>query len=191
MNPTSFSRNKAFTTIELAIAGSFLFTLLLLVAVIVGMYFSYSNTEIRLRNTIMAKQKDNQSELDNLQKKINQSGQVTKAQTDALKEIIVGNSQARTSNGAGQLATLVKEAVPNVDTKIFGQLMNIIASSRDSFTMRQKEILDLKREHDNCRLVAPSSWICGGRPEIVVVVVTSERAEESFRTGQDNNTNVF
>lgn len=172
-----------------ALAG--LGILALLILIVVSVWISTSNTEVRLRNAIAAKQRDNQLELDNLQKKISQSGQVTQAQVDAVRSIVVGNSDARTQNGAGQLATLVREAVPNVDTTTFRQLMNVVTGSRDAFTMRQKEILDLKREHDNVRTTFPGSLIVGSRPEIQVVVVTSDRATESFRTGLDNDTNVF
>lgn len=166
----------------------------LAIALVIGLAviwgFSVSNSEIRLRNALTAKQRDNQSELDNLQKKITQAAQITTAQTKALLEIIVGNAQARTQKG-GTLATLVHEAVPNVDVKVFQNLQNIVTAGRDSWTMRQKEILDLKREHDNVRTVAPGSWVVGGRPEIQVVIVTSDRAEEAFKTGKDNDTDVF
>lgn len=149
-----------------------------------------SNSEVRIRNAITAKQRDNQSELDNLQKKIGQTAQVTTAQTKALLDIIVGNAQARTQKG-GSLATLVHEAVPNVDVKVFQNLQNVIAAGRDSWTMRQKELLDLKREHDNVRTLFPGSLVVGSRPEIIVTVVTSDRAEEAFKTGKDNDTKVF
>jgi hypothetical protein len=171
----------------LAILGS-----IVAVAVLVGlMYVSYSNSEKRLRNAITAKQTDNRSELDNLQKKISQNAQVTEAQMQLIKDVVIGNSEARAQKNGGTLATFVREAVPNVDTKTSTQLMNIITSSRDSFTQRQKEILDLKREHDNIVDTFPGSLFVGGRPKIDVVVVTSTRAEESFRTGKDDDVNVF
>ena len=157
--------------------------------VIIGlMYVSYSNAERRLRNQITAKQTDNTSELDNVQKKISQIVQVSDIQMAALKDIIVGNAQAR-AQGAGSLATLVKEAVPNLDTTIttFNNIINIITGSRDAWTMRQKELLDLKREHDNMIDTFPSSLIVGGRGKIDVVIVTSGRVKENFRTGEDND----
>ncbi len=161
---------------------------LFLIGVVYG--FTASNAEIRLRNTIEAKQVDNQSELDNLQKKISQVAQINKAQWKAIQDIVVGNSDARTK-GSGSLATLVHEAVPSTAQIDSRQFVNLVASSRDSFTQRQKEILDLNREHNNCLDVAPSSWICGNRPRIKVIVVTSDRAEDNFRTGRDNDIDVF
>lgn len=161
---------------------------ILLVAVVIfaSMFVSYSNQERRLRNQITAKQRDNTSELDNVQKKISQSVQVTDLQMAAIKDIIVGNAQAR-KGGSGTLATFVTEAVPNLDTTTFQNLQNVIAGSRDAFTMRQKELLDLKREHDNLIDTWPSSMIVGGRGKIDVVIVTSSRVKENFSNGEDND----
>lgn len=152
---------------------------------------STSNAEIRLRNLITAKQRDNQSELDNMQKKILQSAEVSSAQMEAIKGIVVGYADARGSNASGTFINAVAEAVPNVPVETFRNLQNIITSSRDAFTQRQKEILDLKREHDDLRTTFPASLICGARPEITVQIVTSSRAEEDFRTGKDDNIKLF
>lgn len=164
-------------------------TLVVAGIIIATMWISISNGEVRLRNQIAAKQRDNQSELDNTQKKIGQAVQVTDLQKQFLMDVIVGNAKARTG-GTGSLATLVKEAVPNVDTSTFNNLMNIITGSRDAFTMRQKELLDLNREHDNMIDTWPSSMIVGSRGKIQVTIVTSARAKDAFSTGEDNDTKL-
>ena len=170
------------------------------VAVIFGLILliwgvSTSNKEVRLRNQIMAKQKDNSSEYDNMWKKISQVAQVTDAQKEALKEIFVGYAKARSGDGSGKaFVNAVHEAIPNVDTSTFNNLMNIIVASRDAFTMRQKEILDLKREHDNMLDTFPSGFLLSslfGREKIDVTIVTSIRTEEAFRSGKDDDTDVF
>jgi len=167
----------------LILIGAVIFAVLLVIGI---MFISYSNKEVRLRNQIVAKQRDNQSELDNVQKKISQAVQVTDLQKQMLMDIIVGNAQAR-KGGSGTLATFVTEAVPNLDTSTFQNLQNIIAGSRDAFTMRQKELLDLNREHDNLIDTWPSSMIVGGRGKIQVTIVTSGRAKDAFQSGEDND----
>jgi hypothetical protein len=170
---------------------------LLATSAIVGMWWvSTSNSEIGLRNAMKQKQKDNENELaHNVQIKIKQAAQVTDAQTKALVDIIRGNSEARAegTKGGGSLALLVREAVPNVDSssKTFQQLINVITSAREGFVMRQKELMAMKTQHDNIRQKFPSSIVCGGRPEIEIVVVTSSQAAESFRTGKDDDNDVF
>jgi hypothetical protein len=163
----------------------------LVVVIVVGIIcVNISNTEVRLRNTIGAKQEDNKSEFDNMFKKIAQTTQVAKFDRDSLMKIFVEHAGARKIEGGNQLMTWVKESVPNVDSSLLKNLMNIIISSRDGWTMRQKEILDLKREHDNIRETWPGSWVVGGRPEIEVKIVTSSKTEKSFETGKDEETDV-
>lgn len=176
----------------LIIGGISMAILFLFAVIIIGSVISTSNQEVQLRTTIEAKQRDNHSELDNTLKKISQTAQVTTAQKEALKEIIVGNSEARSTKG-GSLFTSVREAVPNVDTSTFNNLMNIITSSRDAWTMRQKELLDLSREHTTLLRRFPFGFILSmlGRKEIPVTIVTSTRTEEAFQSGKDDDTKVF
>jgi len=168
---------------------------LLAVALLIGgMWVSYNNQEIRLRNTINAKSIDNRQEMDNMWKKISQAAQVTDAQKNALKEIFVAHAEARggvSKGGANPLMTWLQESVPHVDTTTFNNLQNIITASRDSWTMRQKELLDLSREHNNALTLFPSSLFVGGRPKIDVQIITSSRTEETFKTGKDDDTTVF
>lgn len=170
-----------------------------IITVILLMFFGamgYSvgvlNTETRLHNLIDAKQRDNESAYDNMWKKISQVAQVTNAQKDALREIFVEHAAARGSSG-GSLAKWINESVPNVDTTTFNNLQNIIVSSRDKWTFNQKELLDYSREHNNLIGTIPSSLICSafGRGKIDVTIITSARAKESMKTGEDNDTNVF
>lgn len=156
-----------------------------------GCFVSTMNKEAQMRNLITAKQTDNKSEFDNMWKKNTESFQITQAQKDALYDIIVGNSKARAGNGnGGQLAQLVHEAVPNVDktTDLYTNLMNVVVASRNHWTMRQKELIDFKREHDNLIDLFPSSLVCSilGRQKIEIKIVTSSRTEAAFETGADD-----
>ncbi len=157
-------------------------------------FVSTMNAETRLRNAIKAKQTDNTSEFDNMWKKISQVAQVSEKHKDSLVEIFTEHAKARSGQASGgSLATWIKESVPNVDLKTFENLQNIITSSRDRWTMRQKELIDLKREHDNVLTVFPGSAVCSilGREEIKIQIVTSGKTDESFRTGKDDDVDLF
>lgn len=157
-----------------------------------GMYISYSNQEIALRNTIKAKMTDNQSEFDNMWKKISQVAQVTEQDRESLKDIFNSYASARTgSDNGASLMRWVQESIPNVDRTTMVNLQNIITSSRDSFTMRQKELIDYKREHDNLIKMFPSSLFVGSRGEIEITVVTSNRTQQAFASGSDDSVAVF
>jgi len=163
-------------------------------AIIAGVFISGMNREARLRNAITAKQKDNTSEFDNMWKKIKQVAQVPAAKKNALMEIFNGYAAARGQGmqGGGGLAKWVHEAVPNADMKVYDELMRVIVASRDRWTMRQKELLDLKREHDNVLTVFPSSVVCGilGKQPIEVTIVTSAKTEKAFETGKDEDVDL-
>lgn len=161
------------------------------VALTVGWWVSTSNKEIALRNQIEAKKRDNKNVYDSCWKQISQSAQVTDGQKKALLEIVTGYAKARTGNGGGSLATMVTEVVPNVDTSVYNQLINIISSARTRFERVQTEILDLNRAHTNCLTLFPSSIVCSGRTPIIVDIVTSDRTENAFETGKDNDVRVW
>lgn len=179
------------------VGGTGLFVMLGVVAVTIFLavvLMSWSNVERAQRNLIVAKQKDNTSEFDNLKKKINGVVSIPEAKFNALKDIFVEHAQARTSGGNkdGSLMKWVQESVPNVDKAgdIYDQVMNIVVASRDSWTQRQKELLDMKRVHDNIidlgfRGLFLSQVI--GRQKIDVTIVTSVATKRSFETGEDND----
>jgi hypothetical protein len=152
---------------------------------------SVSNAEIGLRNLINAKQRDNKAEFDNMKHKIGEVATVSEFQFEKLKEIFTEYAKARTSGGEHALASWVKESVPNVDTKTFENLQNIIVSSRDSWTQRQKELLDQGRQHTDLLTKFPSSLILSGilgRQPIEITIVTSTATEKAFQTGKDDDT---
>lgn len=172
-----------------AVLGFFGVGILLLV-VLLAMGVSFHNKEVKLRNLITNKQTDNKSEMDAMWKTIDQNAQVTVMQKDALKEIFNDYAAGRTpKGGSGALALWVKEAVPNVDQRTYTLLMNTITAQRDGFKFRQKELLDFKREHDNLIDTFPNNIFAGllGRNKIDVVIVTSTRTEEAFKSGKDDN----
>lgn len=160
--------------------------------VVIATVVSTLNRETLLATSIQAKQRDNANEMDGMWKTIDQVAQTTQAQKDALLEIFTGYAKARTTTG-GSLANWIKESVPNVDTSTFNNLQNIIAGKRDGFVMRQKELLDLSREHNRLLQTIPSGWICSifGRKPIEVVIVTSSRTEGAFKTGKDDDVTLF
>lgn len=157
------------------------------------MGISFHNKEVRLRNTIVNKQTDNKNEMDAMWKNISQVAQVADKDRKSLMEIFNGYADARTPQNAGSIMNWIKEAIPSVDNKTMVNLQNVIVSQRDGFKFRQKEILDLKREHDNIIDTFPNAIFAGflGRKKIDVVIVTSTRTEDAFKSGKDDDTKLF
>ena len=160
-----------------------------LFVLMIGMtVMSTFNQEATLATAIEAKQQANTAEFDNMWKKIKQVVEIPDREMDKLKDIFVSNSDARTSDNQGQMMAWITEAVPSVDTSSFKNLMNIITSSRDSFTMRQIELVDLNRERNKLLATFPSGFILKifGRKPIDITIVTSTRTEKAFETGKDD-----
>jgi len=169
----------------------------LLVVVIVGLLVvsyvaSTNNEEVRLRNTILAKQCDSVNEYDALWKKVAQAVQVTDAHRKALLEVLGAYVEARGAGSGGAVVKWIHEAAPNVDPDTFRNLQNIITGSRDTFAMRQRELLSLKAQHDTLLDSFPSGSILAmlGREKIEVTIVTSTKAEETFTKGVDDDVDL-
>jgi hypothetical protein len=175
--------------IGLAIGG----VVLLAVIIVAAMAVSYKNKEVRLRKTIEAKQLDNKSEFDNMWKKIKQVAQVTDEAKNALIEIFQKHAEARSGGQkGGSLMLWVKESIPDAkaNTDLYKNLMNILTSSRDSWTMRQKELIGLKNEYDVLCETIPSAWFVTKR-DIEITIITSSKTERTFEEGKDDDVDLF
>lgn len=169
---------------------------LLLVIILVVMGISFHNQEVTLRNTINTKQTDNKNQMDAMWKTIAQTAQVADKDRESLSSIFKEYASARTGSGDSKpIMNWIKEAVPNVqvNSDVFKNLMNIIVSQRDGFKFRQTELLDLGREHDNVITKFPGLVFASilGRKHIDLVIVTSTRTENAFKTGKDDEVNLF
>lgn len=155
---------------------------------------SFFNQETKLRNLIVNKQTDNKNEMDAMWKIISQVAQVTEKDRESLMQIFNGYAESRTGNGDSKaVMNWITEAIPNVDNGTMINLQNTIVSQRDGFKFRQKELIGFKTEHDNLIGTFPNNIYAGifNRNKIDIVIVTSTRTEESFKTGKDDNIDLF
>lgn len=179
--------SKALIAVIVLFAGGVVLAIVL-AAYVIGV----KNTQAGLQVQYDSKLKANNASFDNMWKKIQQTAQVTDAQKNALKEIMIGYAQARGGNGGGSMATSVREAIPNVDTKVFQQLMNIITGSRDQWTAEQIQLVDVARQYNFNLSQFPKSFILDlfGYKPIDAKLVTSSRTDKAFETGKDDDTDL-
>lgn len=174
-------------TLSVIVIGAGLF-LSAIVAAIWGVT-TYNNAA-GLRNLYEAKVKANSASFDNMWKTISQSAQVTDKQKDALKDIFTSYAGARTTGGSqdGSLMKWVTESIPNVDTSVYKTLMNTITSTRDGWTMRQLELVDIARQYNEALVQFPTNVFLGafGFKPIDAKVITSDRTEKAFSSGRDD-----
>jgi flagellar basal body-associated protein FliL len=161
------------------------------IAMGVSMYFSISNQEIGLRNQAKAQQDANKVVFDKTWKVVQQYAQVTDNYKDAFERIYVKIMDARYDGKDNVLMNWITESNPNFSTELYSKLMDEISANKAEFLRVQERLIDIKREHDNLRLKFPGSLILSGRPEIVIQLVTSTKTEEAFKTGKDDDTQLF
>lgn len=182
--------NKYLTNTTLVLAAISILGIGALTALISGFtILSWHNTASSLKTSYEMKVKANSGEFDNLWKKIKQAAQVPEQKKEAFKEIFNSYASSRSTGGDNQTMTWIKESVPNVDLKVYDQLMNIITGSRDTWTMKQTELVSIAEQYNIMLSQQPKAAILGffGHQKIDPKVITSERTEAAFSSGQDND----
>lgn len=160
-----------------------------IIALIMGV--STSNSEVRLRNKGTAQEQVCKNNFDNMFKQIAQVAQVADQYKETFKEIYPALIEGRYKNDGNTLMKWIQESNPNFDTKLYDKLINIIEAKRDSFQHEQDKLVDIVREHNDLLGTFPSSLFVGGRPPLAVTFVSSSKTKETYRTGEENDIDVF
>lgn len=171
-----------------------LITLGVLVLTILGIAMwaiGVSDTEKKLFLTGKAAQQNCEVIFDNTWKTIRDQAHVTEQYKDGFKEVYVGMMDARygADSGSGKetLMKWITESNPTLDASIYKTLMNTIEGSRAAFTMEQKKLIDIDRQHKSMKATFLNSLIIGSRPDLEIKLVTSSKTKEAFSSGEDND----
>ncbi len=152
------------------------------------------NAQQSLKNLYEAKVDANRADLSNLKSKLPEAASVTTAQMEQLGALFNGYAAARTPESSGAIMNWVKETVPQIDQSTFKNLQNIITSTRDSWTERQKELVDISRVYNTNLDKQPSGLVLSvfGKFERIkpIVIVTSD-TNRAFSTGTDERMDLF
>lgn len=178
------------TTIKALIVGGIIFAFL---GLTIGMtWVSTNNKEISLKNKIEAQQKVCESFYDKLWKVLQQKAQVADQYKTAFKEIYPDLIEGRYGDEkGGTLMKWITESNPTFDVSLYKDLSASIESERSGFFMEQKKLIDLDREHKVLRQSFPESMFIGSRPDVKITIVTSQKTEQVYATGQENDVDLF
>jgi ABC-type Na+ efflux pump permease subunit len=172
----------------------------LIVVLFAGMFtmgaFGFFNTSTTMITAYEAKVDANRADFDNVWKQISQVAQVPDKYREDFQGVYETYMKSRQggNTGDGELLSFLSEAVPQYDAQsLYLKVQTVIEARREAWTMRQKELRDLKREHDTLLRTFPGLVynIFVGHDELVAVVITSDKTEEVFRDGRDNDVQVF
>lgn len=156
----------------------------------VMMSASYDNREVGLREQIVAQQRANQAVFDEVWKVIQQQAGVADQYSDKFRAIYADIMNARYA-GKDPLLQFITESNPSFDISLYQQLSSTIEAKRASFRREQEKLIDLRREHSTLLKSFPSRYFLAGRKEIDITIVTSAKTEEAFKTGQENDIDLF
>jgi hypothetical protein len=175
------------TVIGLSVVGLFM----LLFIVFASMYANAHNTEVSLRAQFEAKQEEAELAYDNMWKIIEEQAGVARSYRDSFGDIYQEMISGRYEHGGGQMMQWIQENNPEFDTSMMQTVMASIESQRTVSMRVQTELLDIEREHTQYIQTFPATIFVGGRERLDAQIVTSDRTQESFATGRDNETMQF
>ena len=159
---------------------------------IISCYFSYNNSEIRLRAQAEAQRGKIEGVHDKMWKVISQKAQITTEYKDAFAKIYPDIISGRYSgNGDGSLMKWVTEQNPNFDTSLYKDLMQSIEILRTEFQKSQERMLDIIREHNVLLTTVPSKWFISNTERIEYTIISSTRSKTVMDTGLDDDISLF
>jgi len=170
-----------------------------------GLFFSYTganNKEIKLRKNVEAQQDVCKANFDKMFKTIAKMAKVpTKFMEDAkeaFKEIYPDLIAGRYENArGGALMSWVHEHNPQFDMKATGKLYEnlqiAIEANQQEFFYEQKKLIDYQREHSTFINMwwNANMWNLDTRGDAEIVTITSDKTEDVYKTGKDNDIEVF
>lgn len=162
------------------------------ISIIFGLGISYSNKEITLRSMIKAQQEVCESFYDKMWKIISQKASIAQEYKNTFKEVYPDLIAGRYGDEkGGTLMKWITESNPNFDVTLYRELSQSIEAERTGFFMEQKKLIDINNEHRILLKKFPSSLFLSGREEIKITLVTSDKTDEVFKTGKENDINLF
>jgi hypothetical protein len=134
----------------LAFIGGGLFALILAITVVCGVsYVSANNYGAGIEAQLKAARDDNQNILASYTQKIKEAAQVPDMYVADLKKITDAAIQGRYGpDGSKAVFQFLKEQNPNLDSKLYAKLQQIIESGRDEFKNGQTKMLDVRRQYE-------------------------------------------
>jgi hypothetical protein len=183
-------------TISVIVGG---IVVLFFVGIFISMKISYNNREIDIRKQIEAEKDIYQQNFDKQYKVIAQLVQVAERNAEvnkeAFKEIYPELIEGRYSQGDGTLMKWIQESNPAWDmkaiTETYGKVSAAIESQREDLYNQAKKLRDLVREREALIEKFPGSYFVSNKEKIDVVLITSGKTKEVFKTGEENDIELF
>ena len=153
------------------------------------------NKEASLRADFNAVMTGNKVDYDAMWKIINQTSQVSEQYSKDFKDTYTAiiSSPTFDANQAKSMFAMVAAGVraPQLDSALWRKVQDTIESERTKFANSQKSALAIKAEHDTLRTTWPGSLFVGDAKPLEVQLVTSDKTNQAFQSGTDNNVDLY
>jgi len=156
------------------------------------MYISYDNKFVTTKNLYEAQVSQDQIIHDEMWKVIQQQAGVSEKYSEDFTRNYKEIMNAR--NYGGELMKWITEQNPNFSPDLYSKLMNTIEVQRNKFTVVQSKLISIHNEMKNQLTLFPSRLFLvniGGHVLPDLNIVTSSRTDEVFRTGKDDDVQLF
>jgi hypothetical protein len=182
---TEMSTKKIVALVSTAIAA-------MMLIIVFFMNISIENTEIDLRARTEAQNKKCEAYFDKMWKVLKQKAGVTDQYKDAFKEIYPKLIEGRYAKGDGSLMKWIQESNPTFDVSLYSSLMRSIEVERTGFFNEQSSLIDMQREHKVYLQKAPNRWFLDDNLKPVEIkVITSSKTDEVYRTGKEDDIDLY
>lgn len=182
---TEMSTKKIVALVSTAIAA-------MMLIIVFFMNISIENTEIDLRARTEAQNKKCEAYFDKMWKILKQEAGVTNQYKDAFKEIYPKLIEGRYAKGDGSLMKWIQESNPSFDISLYSKLMRLIEIERTGFFNEQSSLIDMQREHKVYIQKAPNRWFLDDNLKPVEIkVITSSKTDEVYRTGKEDDIDLY
>ncbi len=166
---------------------------IVLLAIGVGSYVSYSNKGVDFEQGIEAQVAQNKNSYSTFSQTAVESMGVAQEYKKALQDVIVGSIEGRYGQGGTKpVVQAVREAYPTIDPQLFAQVQRVIESGRRDFSAEQKKLISKVQAYkSNLNYAWSGMWLrYAGYPNLDLSLpqynpIISEATGESFKTGVD------
>lgn len=171
---------------------SFLVFFVLIAGICAVAYISNYNYGNRAEKTIVAEYSNMENILAQYSLQISEAAQIPKMQADDLARIFTNTLPARYGENGSQAAfQWLQEQNPQLDQATYLKLQTLIEAGRNKFENAQTRFIDTKRVYEtNLGYLWKGFWLsAAGYPVIDLdeyVIISSEHAQESFKTKVDS-----
>ena len=154
------------------------------------MSISYNNQNVQLKNGVQAQQTVCAAHFDKMWKVLQQTAQVPDAAKEAFKDMYKPLIEGR-YNDSNLLMKWIQEQNPAFDFSLYANVQKAIESERASYFDSQKLLIDKQMAQKNLVQTVPGSWFLDKGDTVAIVIITSAKTEEAYRTGQENDIDLF